>query len=107
MRVLSMPGLEVTSLQWDAKDERLAVSAGAGVYTAEVQVRPMWCQFSDTLAYAEGADVSSAMRGHDGLPTEVVPCINLLGMLSGDKRALRVPGLLMLAVRCMSAPATT
>ena len=106
MRVLSMPGLEVTSLQWDAKGERLAVSAGSGVHIAEVQVRPMWCHFSDTLAYAEGAGMSGAMLGHGGLPTEAVPCVNLLGMLSGDKRALRVPGLLMLAVRCFAAPAT-
>ena len=106
MRVLSMPGLEVTSLQWDAKGERLAVSAGSGVYTAEVQVRPMWCHFSNTLAYAEGSGMSRAMLGHGGLPTEDVPCVHLLSMLSRERRAQRVPGLIMLAVRCFAAPAT-
>ena len=106
MRVLSVPGLEVTSLQWDAKGERLAVSAGSGMYTAEVRVRPMWCHFSNTLAYAKGSGMSRAILGHDRLPTEAVPCVHLLGMLVGEQRAQHVPGLLMLAVRCFAPPAT-
>ena len=104
MRVLAMPGLEVTSLQWDAKGERLAVSAGSGVYIAEVQVRPMWCHFTDMLAHAEWVDTSSAMLGQGRLPSEPTPCARLLDMLSGETRAQRVPGLLILAVHLLAAP---
>ena len=106
VRVLATPGTEVTSLQWDEAGKRLAVNAGSGVYVAETQVRPIWCHFSDTVAYAEELDMSSTMLGHGRLPTEPTPCVTMLSMLSGEKRTQRVPGLLMLAVRRFAALAT-
>ncbi len=80
------------SAQWDGRAGRLTICNGISVYLAELEATPMWGHIGTAVIFAmppEQSDALTSCTSHQ---------VFLLGVHSMEKRAKRVPDLLMLAV---------
>ncbi|KFB46535.1 hypothetical protein ZHAS_00014530 [Anopheles sinensis] len=53
IRTLKIPGKEKTSLSWEGKSLRIALSVDSFIYFANIRPDYSWCYFNRTVCYQE------------------------------------------------------
>ncbi|XP_055618976.1 WD repeat-containing protein 35 [Toxorhynchites rutilus septentrionalis] len=53
IRTLKIPGKEITSLSWEGKSLRIALSVDSFIYFANIRPDYTWCYFNKTVCYLE------------------------------------------------------
>ncbi|XP_058123724.1 WD repeat-containing protein 35-like [Anopheles ziemanni] len=55
IRTLKIPGKEITSLSWEGKSLRIALSVDSFIYFANIRPDYSWCYFNRTVCYQEAS----------------------------------------------------
>ncbi|XP_049547434.1 WD repeat-containing protein 35 [Anopheles darlingi] len=56
IRTLKIPGKEITSLSWEGKSLRIALSVDSFIYFANIRPDYRWCYFNRTVCYQEASN---------------------------------------------------